>query len=418
MVNDEPVQIIDPNLTLPLLLRDLTGLPEAEREEEARRLGREEAQRPFDLTLAPLLRATLLRLAEDDHVLLLNTHHSASDGWSLTLFSQELASLYEAFAANLPSPLAKLPVQYADFAVWQREFLAGEILDKQLAFWKEQLAGAPASLDLPTDHPRPPMQTYRGSRQSVVLPKSLLDALLALSRKEGVTLFMTLLAAFDVLLSRYSGQQDVVVGTPIAGRNRAEVEKLIGFFANTLVMRTNLSGDPTFRELLTRVRETAMGAYAHQDVPFEKLVEELKPERDLTRNPLFQVMFILQNLPTASQKLGEIDATPFGAGLPNAKLDIMLIASNLQRACEYRLFIALTCSMRRRSNACYVILKCCWKVWSKIRRRTFHKWHFLARKNITSCSSPGMIPGWIIPATSVCPSCWKQRRGSGGDDRG
>ena len=224
VVNDEPVQIIDPNLTLPLLLRDLTGLPEAEREEEARRLGREEAQRPFDLTLAPLLRATLLRLAEDDHVLLLNTHHSASDGWSLTLFSQELASLYEAFAANLPSPLAKLPVQYADFAVWQREFLAGEILDKQLAFWKEQLAGAPASLDLPTDHPRPPMQTYRGSRQSVVLPKSLLDALLALSRKEGVTLFMTLLAAFDVLLSRYSGQQDVVVGTPIAGRNRAEVK--------------------------------------------------------------------------------------------------------------------------------------------------------------------------------------------------
>ena len=211
--------------------------------------------------------------------------------------------------------------------MWQREFLAGEILDKQLAFWKEQLAGAPASLDLPTDHPRPPMQTYRGSRQSVVLPKSLLDALLALSRKEGVTLFMTLLAAFDVLLSRYSGQQDGVVGTPIAGRNRAEVEKLIGFFANTLVMRTDLSGDPTFRELLTRVRETAMGAYAHQDVPFEKLVEELKPERDLTRNPLFQVMFIMQNLPTASQKLGEIDATPFGAGLPNAKLDIMLIAS-------------------------------------------------------------------------------------------
>ena len=204
------------------------------------------------------------------------------------------------------------------------EFLSGETLDKQLAYWKKQLAGTPSSLDLPTDRPRPPVQTYRGSRQTVVLPKSLLDSLLRLSRQEGVTLFMTLLAAFDVLLSRYSGQEDVAVGTPIAGRNRAEVEKLIGFFVNTLVMRTDLSGDPSFRELLARVRETAMGAYAHQDLPFEKLVEEIKPDRDLSRNPLFQVMLVLQNMPAATQKLGDIEATPLGAGVPNSQFDLTL----------------------------------------------------------------------------------------------
>ena len=196
-------------------------------------------------------------------------------------------------------------------------FLSGETLDKQIAYWKQHLAGAPASLDLPTDHARPPVQTFRGSQRTVILPKELLDCVREASRNQGVTLFMTLLAAFDVLLARYSGQQDIVIGTPIAGRNRAGVEKLIGFFVNTLVMRTDLSGDPTFRELLGRVRETAMGAYAHQDLPFEKLVEELQPDRDLSRNPLFQVMLVLQNLPSSSQKLGDIDATPFGMGVPN-----------------------------------------------------------------------------------------------------
>ena len=229
------------------------------------------------------------------------------------------------------SPLPELPIQYADYAVWQRDFLAGETLDKQLTYWKKHLAGAPASVDLPTDHPRPPMQSYRGAQRSIHLAKDLLDRLRELSRSHGATLFMTLLAAFDVLLSRYSGQQDVVIGTPIAGRNRAEVEKLIGFFVNTLVMRADLSGDPSFGELLDRVRETAMGAYAHQDLPFEKLVEELRPDRDLSRNPLFQVMLVLQNLPTASQKLGDIDVTPFGAGLPSAKLDITLVASEADR---------------------------------------------------------------------------------------
>ena len=286
VIDNQPVQVITPDITMPLVVQDLTSLPEAAREDEARRLAQEEAQQPFDLTLAPLIRSTLLRLAEDDHVLLLNTHHIISDGWSLGVLLREMASLYEVFSANGPTTLPELAVQYADFAAWQREFLAGEILDKQLAYWKQELSGLPPSLDLPTDRPRPPIESFRGAQQTVVLPKELLESLRKLCRAKASTLFMTLLAAFAVLLSRYSGQQDVVIGTPIAGRNRAEVEKLIGFFVNTLVMRTDLSGDPSFGELLARVRETAMGAYAHQDLPFEKLVEELRPDRDLSRNPL------------------------------------------------------------------------------------------------------------------------------------
>ena len=327
MVNDELVQVVAPDLTLPLVIEDLSSLPQSDREAEARRRATEEVSTPFDLSVAPMLRANLLRLADDDHVLILNTHHIISDGWSLGVLSQELSALYEAFAANQSSPLPELPVQYADYAVWQREFLAGETLDRQLAYWKQHLAGAPASLDLPTDHPRPPVQTYCGARESVVLSAELLDSIRQLCRNEGVTLFMTLLAACNVLLARYCGQADVVIGTPIAGRNRAEVERLIGFFVNTLVMRTDLSGNPSFRELLGLVREAAMGAYAHQDLPFEKLVEEIKPDRELSRNPLFQVMFILQNVPTAGQRIGDIQATPFGSGAPSSKFDISLIAS-------------------------------------------------------------------------------------------
>ena len=329
MVDEELVQIISPTLILPLRFEDLSALSQADRETEARRRAAEEVSKPFDLSVAPLLRAKLLRLADDDHVLILNTHHVISDRWSLGVLSHELAALYVAFAAGQPSPLPELPVQYADYAIWQREFLSGETLERQLAYWKQHLAGAPASLDLPTDRPRPPVQTYRGARETVILPLELLDSIRQLSRNEGATLFMTLLAAFDVLLARYCGQQDVVVGTPIAGRNRAEVERLIGFFVNTLVMRTDLSGNPSFRELLARVREAAMGAYAHQDLPFEKLVEEIKPDRDLSRNAVFQVMFILQNVPTAGQRIGDIRATPFGAGAPSSKFDISLIASEM-----------------------------------------------------------------------------------------
>ncbi len=348
VVGDQPVQTIDSEVTVPLVTRDLTPLPEASREEEARRLAREEAQRAFDLTVAPLMRATLLKLAEDDHVLLLNTHHIISDGWSLGVLLREMASLYEAFSANGPTTLPELGVQYADFAAWQREFLAGEILDKQLAYWKQELSGAPPSLELPTDRSRPPIESFRGAQQAIVLPKELLESLRKLSRAEGATLYMTLLAAFAVLLSRYSGQQDVVVGTPIAGRNRAEVEKLIGFFANTLVLRTDLSSDPTFRELLARVRQTAMGAFAHQDLPFEKLVEELRPERDLSRNPLIQVIFALQNVPTEGTRIPGLETIPFSTGTQSAKLDLTLavteVSGGLRTAAVYNtdLFDAAT----------------------------------------------------------------------------
>ena len=234
-------------------------------------------------------------------------HHVVSDGWSIAIFNKEIGLLYHSFSTGQPSPLPELPIQYADFAHWQRQWLQGEVLEAQLSYWKKQLAGAPPSLELPTDRPRPAVQTFHGARQSLVLPKSLTEALKGLSRREGVTLFMTLLAAFKVLLCRYTGQEDIVVGTPIAGRNRAEIEPLIGFFINTLVLRTDLSGDPSFRELLRRVREVALGAYDHQELPFEKLVEELQPERDLSRTPLFQVFFNMLNLESPESHRPELN---------------------------------------------------------------------------------------------------------------
>ena len=229
-------------------------------------------------------------------------HHIISDGWSMGILYRELSVLYEAFSKGKPSPLPELPIQYADFAVWQREWLQGKNLEEQLTFWKEQLRDI-TTLELPTDHPRPPVQTFHGATHTVQLPKELTEALQGLSRKEGVTLFMTLLTAFQGLLHRYTGQDDIVVGTPIANRNRAEIEGLIGFFVNTLVMRTDTSGNPVFRELLKQVRKSTLDAYAHQDLPFEKLIKELQPERDLSRNPIFQVMFALQNVPVSTLEL-------------------------------------------------------------------------------------------------------------------
>ena len=229
-----------------------------------------------------------------------------------------------------PSPLVDLPIQYADFAVWQREWLQGEVLERQLSYWKKQLEGIPAVLNLPTDHPRPAVQSFRGKTQSIELSKELTEGLKALSRKEGVTLFMTLLAAFQTLLYRYTGQEDVVVGSPIANRNRSEIEGLIGFFVNTLVLRSNFSGNPTFKELLAQVREMALGAYAHQDLPFEKLVEELQPERSLSHSPLFQVMFVLQNAPSTAAKFEGLSASPVPIGAETAKFDLTLSMSETE----------------------------------------------------------------------------------------
>ncbi|MFQ5610897.1 MAG: amino acid adenylation domain-containing protein [Anaerolineae bacterium] len=333
-----PVQVISPPEPCPLPVIDLRRQPET----EARRIATEEARRPFDLRQGPLLRATLLRLGREEHILLLTMHHIVSDEWSMGVLYRELTALYNAFAGGAPSPLPELPVQYADFALWQREWLQGEALEAQLAYWQEQLAGASArlpTLELPTDRPRPPVQTFRGATQSITIPRALQDSLAGVGQEADGTLYMALLAAFEVLLYRYTGQADLVVGTPIANRNRAEIEGLIGFFVNTLVLRADLAGDPSFRELLARVRETALGAYAHQDLPFEKLVEALQPERDLSRNPLFQVMFVYQNVPMQQPELSGLSVTPVEVDHGTAKFDLTLTifeeAAGLKASFEY-----------------------------------------------------------------------------------
>ena len=320
----EPVQVISDPGNFDLPLDDLSHLPAAEREAEADRLATAEAAEPFDLGRGPLIRARLLRLAQEEHRLLVTLHHIVCDGWSMGVLVRELSVLYEAYAKGGESPLPELPVQYADYAAWQRELLAGEALEGELRYWRSQLAGVPPALDLPTDRPRPTVQDYRGATCRFDIPAEINYRVLELSRREGVTPFMTLLAAFQVLLHRYTGQSDFSVGTPIANRNRLEVEPLIGFFVNTLVMRADLSGDPTFRELLARTKETAFGAYAHQELPFERLVEELQPERDLSRTPLFQVMFTSQNDPTPDVRLPRLTVTRLPLDSGTSKFDLTL----------------------------------------------------------------------------------------------
>jgi aspartate racemase len=324
IVDGRPVQVIAPHLTLALPIVDLRGLPEPEREGEVQRLATNEAQRPFDLAEGPLVRTTVLRLAENDHVGLLTMHHIVSDGWSTGILIREMAVLYDAFCSGRPASLPELPIQYADFAHWQRVWLQGEVLKTQLTYWKQQLLGAPPLIELPTDHPRPAVQTFHGAHQSILLPKTVGDALKALSRQEEVTLFMTLLAAFTILLHGYTNQDDIVVGTPTANRNRLEIEGLIGFFVNTLVLRTDLSDNPSVRDLLRRVREVCLGAYAHQDLPFERLVEELHPTRDLSRNPLFQVMFLLQNASLQPVELPGLNLSPVEVDTGTTHFDLTL----------------------------------------------------------------------------------------------
>ncbi|MEH2415117.1 amino acid adenylation domain-containing protein [Nostoc sp.] len=319
--SDQPVQVINPTLTITLPVIDLRQLPQAEREIQARRLTIQEAQRHFNLSTDSLLQVKLLWLDETQYILLLTMHHIVSDGWSIGVLIQEIAALYTAFASNQPSPLAKLTIQYADFAYWQRQWLQGEVLEKQLSYWQKQLDGI-SMLNLPTDRPRLAAQSYQGARQPLQLSKSLSKALLALGQQEGVTLFITLLAAFQVLLYRYTQQEDIAIGSPIANRNRSEIEGLIGFFVNSLVLRTDLSGNPTFRELLSRVKEVALGAYAHQDLPFEKLVEELHPERNLNQNPLFQVVFALQNAPMSALELPSLTLSPLPFETETTRFDL------------------------------------------------------------------------------------------------
>src|SRR6185369_37100 len=293
---------------------------------DALALAGEEAGRPFDLSRDPLLRGVLLRLAAEDHAAVLTMHHIVSDGWSIGVLVREVAALYAEFVVGRPSPLPELPVQYADFAVWQSSWLQGEVLEGEISFWRRQLAGLPPLLELPTDRPRPAVQSYRGTTRPVRLPADLTRPAEALARRAGATLFMVLLAGFQALLARHSGQQDLAVGSPVAGRNRLEIEGLIGFFINTLVLRGDLSGEragePSFRELLGRVRETALAAWLHQDVPFEKLVQELAPERSRAHEPLFQVMLILQNAPVESLEIESLRLRPVSVEATTAKLDL------------------------------------------------------------------------------------------------
>jgi amino acid adenylation domain-containing protein len=318
----EPVQIIAPPKPLHLQVVDIRNLPEAEREDRIQNLIKQ--QTSFDLKRGPLLRITLVRLGDREHVLLLAMHHIVSDAWSMGVLIGELGALYEGYAAGREVTLPALPIQYADFAAWQREWLQGDVLEEQFAYWRQQLGGSLPILELPTDRPRPALQTYNGSTLSFLLSRALSQSLKSLCKAEGVTLFMTLLAAFKVLLYRYTGQEDLIVGSPIANRHRQELESLIGFFVNTLPMRTDLSGDPTFRELLKRVRETALGAYAHQDLPFEYLVEHLQPNRDLSHRPLVQVVLVLQNTPEHEMELPGLVVTPLKYQTETAKFDLTL----------------------------------------------------------------------------------------------
>ncbi|HEX8282851.1 MAG TPA: amino acid adenylation domain-containing protein [Pyrinomonadaceae bacterium] len=324
VVGNEPAQVVAPFEPLALPLIDLSALPRERAEAEAVTLRDAEARRGFDLAEGPLLRVGLLRLAEDEHLLLVTMHHIISDGWSMGVLVREVAALYDAHRAGVEADLPELDIQYADYAAWQREYLSGEVLEQQLDYWKKQLAGAPPALELPADRPRPAVQSFRGAALTFSCSPELSDALRSLSRREGATLYMTLLAAFAALLKRHSGEGDVVVGSPIANRNRAETEGLIGFFVNTLAVRTRLGGDPTFAEALRGVRDVVLGAYAHQDVPFERVVEELKPERDLSRSPVFQVMFAWQNASSDELRLEGVRIAYEGARVETAKYDLGL----------------------------------------------------------------------------------------------
>src|SRR6185503_11291970 len=329
----QPHTVVSPAQPSRLVIEDLAHLPTTEREAETYRLASEEALRPFNLSTGPVLRVKLLRLGEQEHVILLTMHHIVSDAWSLGIFVRELAALYQAFNSSAPSPLAELSIQYSDFALWQREWLQGEVLERELAYWRKQLGGELPVLELPTDHPRPAIQSYQGAYLPIRIPTEVAQALRELAQQPQCTLFMVLLAAFQAVLFRLTSQEDVVVGTPIAGRNRAEIEPLIGFFINTLVLRTNVSGNPSFRELIGRVKEVALGAYAHQDVPFEKLVEELHPERDLSRSPLFQVMFSMQNVAAdGAVETSGLRLSPVESKRESAKFDLTLSLTDLGEA--------------------------------------------------------------------------------------
>ncbi|HEX8177814.1 MAG TPA: amino acid adenylation domain-containing protein [Pyrinomonadaceae bacterium] len=336
-IEGQPVQLVHEPWRLTVPVVDLSELSEAKRDAASLQLAMQEAVRPFNLEQGPLLRVTLLRLSEEEHLALLTMRHIISDGWSVGILVNEVATCYDALCTGLPPQLPDLPIQYADYAAWQRESWQGESLERQLDYWREQLSGNLPILELPTDKPRPAIKSFRGAHRNLLLPVELMQALKDLSQREGVTLFMTLLATYAVLLRRYSGQEDICIGTPIAGRTRKETEGLIGFFVNTLVLRVDLTGHPTFRELLHRVREVALGAYANQDVPFERLVDELGTERALSHTPLFQAMFVLQNAPRDELHLAGLTLQRVEVESQAAKFDLTLAMEEMREGLMVRL---------------------------------------------------------------------------------
>ncbi|MGZ4164376.1 MAG: non-ribosomal peptide synthetase, partial [Tumebacillaceae bacterium] len=333
----QPVQVINPPVRVALPVTDLTSYPEAEVRAVADRLIQEEIWRPFDLATEIPQRVRLLRLSAQHHILIWTVHHIVTDGWSLGVVNRELVALYEAFVTSRPSPLPVLPLQYADFSIWQRDWLQGDVLEKQLAYWRKQLGGRLPVLQLPTDRPRPSKQSFKGRFQTFSLSKSLSDDLRAFCQGEGVTMFMTLMSAFQALLGRYANTDDVLVGSTIAGRIRSELESLIGFFVNTLVLRTDLSGDPTFRELVHRARKVSLDAYGHQDVPFEKLVEELQPERDLSQSPMFRVVFSHYNASKEPLQLPGLTMTLVDFEVDSAKFDLSLFFHDMSEEVRFYL---------------------------------------------------------------------------------
>jgi amino acid adenylation domain-containing protein/FkbH-like protein len=357
----QPVQRVVAESSWALEVVDLRHLPASERPEEARRRAAAEARRPFDLERGPVLRAGLLRLDEREHVLVLVMHHIVTDGWSMGLLARELVSLYEASSAGRPAPLPPLAIQYSDFARWQREWLAGERLEQKVGYWQKRLAGLAPVLELPTDHPRPAIQSTRGGVVPVSLPPELAKELEALAQREGATLFMVLLAAFQVLLSRYTGSEDIAVGSAVANRSRPETERLLGFFVNSLVLRTDLSGAPGFRTLLRRVREGVLADLEHQDVPFEQLVDRLQPQRSLSHSPLFQVMFGLQSAPASTMELPglrfHVEEPPRGAVPCDLVFELRQSEQGLQGAIEYSLDLFDAATLQRMAGHYETLLR-------------------------------------------------------------
>ena len=334
-VNGQPVQIIAKTMSLPLQVVDLKDVPEPEREIECFSRAIKIAKQPFNLTRLPLLKMTLFRMAEEHHILLLVMHHIVIDQWSIDVFFKELSSQYHAFLSGRPILLSELPIQYADYAVWQRKWLQDENRVRQLSYWKQQLANL-SFLELSTDRPRPAMQTYRGANRSFSISQELTDELKKLSRRDKSTLFMTLLASFKVLLHRYTSQEDIAISSPIANRNRAELEDLIGFFLNMLILRTDFTGQPSFREILGRVRRVCLDAYSYQDLPFEMIVDELNIKRELSRNPLFQVMFVLENAASGPLKLAGLSVKQLFIDNDTAKFDLTLFIEEEEGALRGR----------------------------------------------------------------------------------